>query len=177
MRSFKSLIAILSCLFIFCSNASTLDDIAKLESQRASEQKSEVVQPKKIEKRYITLSNGKRVDISEWQIVHFMSSTCQYCKQFNPVLKQITDATEIPVFTYSFDGNGDEIFPIAYPINNEILNVFFAELPRATPTDFLVNVNTLVVLPISQGALSYQSFLQRLDETFIYVDKNLGVLK
>jgi len=54
-----------------------------------------------------------------------------------------------------------------------VLREFFAELPRATPTDFLINVNNLVTLPVSQGDLSQFALAQRLDETFLYIENNL----
>lgn len=129
------------------------------------------VKPK--EKRYINLSNGKRMDISDWAIVHFMSSTCSYCRSFNPKLKQISKQTGIPVYAYSFDGVGDEHFPDVLQPTEEELSMFFAELPRATPTNFLINVNTLATIPLSQGDTSPYAFLQRLDESFLYIDKNL----
>lgn len=124
-------------------------------------------------KRYINLSNGKRMEISDWAIVHFMSSSCSYCRSFDPKLKQIANQTGIPVYTYSFDGQGDESFPDVLQPTEQELNLFFAELPRATPTDFLVNVNNLTAIPLSQGDTSTHAFIQRLDETFLYIDKNL----
>lgn len=128
------------------------------------------------EKRYFKLSNGKSLEISEWAIVHFMSSTCSYCRSFDPKLKQISQQTGIPVYAYSFDGTGDESFPdVIYPTEEE-LSLFFAELPRATPTSFLVHTNNLTAIPISQGDVSTYAFVQRLDETFSYVDKNLKEL-
>ncbi|EQA15454.1 conjugal transfer protein TraF [Glaesserella parasuis] len=127
----------------------------------------------KVQKRLITLSNGKKMDISDWRIVHFMSSTCSYCRSFNPKLKQISEQTGIPVITYSFDGLGDEHFPMVFDANEDVLREFFAEIPRATPTNFIINVNTLVTLPLTQGDTSHYAFLQRLDEVFLYVDQNL----
>ncbi|GJI56965.1 hypothetical protein HEMROJRC1_20770 [Rodentibacter sp. JRC1] len=156
---------------------STLEMIEKLDQEKLARQsqqapeKKEVIQPK--ERRFITLSNGKRVDITDWRIVHFMSSTCTYCRQFNPKLKQLSEQVGIPVVTYSFDGQGDESFPVVFDATEEVLREFFAELPRATPTDFIINVNNLVTLPISQGDLSQYALAQRLDETFLYIDKNL----
>lgn len=176
----------LLCLVVKASAESSLvDEFLQLNRAANTSQESVSESPKKIDeivqkkpiKRYIRLSNGKQVDISEWQIVHFMSSTCTYCRQFNPILKRISDDTKIPVFTYSLDGIGDEYFPNAFPATKEVMNEFFPELPQATPTDFLINVNTLITLPISQGSVNYQEFLQRLDEVFLYVDKNLEGVK
>lgn len=182
MRILRRLMMISIALLSVGANASFLDELAKLESHKlegnaqskVTQQTQQATPQKSNTRRYITLSTGKRIDITDWQIVHFMSSNCSYCKQFNPTLKQIADATEIPVFTYSFDGQGDESFPEVFPTNKEVISTFFAELPQATPTDFLINVNTMVTLPLTQGATTYNAFLQRLDEVFIYVDKNLG---
>ncbi|MER1867316.1 conjugal transfer protein TraF, partial [Proteus mirabilis] len=129
------------------------------------------VQDESMEKNFIQLSIEKEINISDWQIVHFIKSDCPYCHQFNPTLKEIADSIKLPVFVYSFDGKGDSTFPVAYPVNNEIIRTFFAEIPQATPTSFLINVNTLITVPLSQGAVSANSLLQRLDESFILIDK------
>lgn len=161
---------------------STLDMIEKLDQEKLAKQSRQIeakkeTMPVKKERRFITLSNGKRVDVSDWRIVHFMSSSCTYCKQFNPKLKQLSEQVGIPVVTYSFDGQGDEYFPVVFDASEDVLREFFAELPRATPTDFLINVNNLVTLPVSQGALSQYALAQRLEETFLYIDKNLKGLE
>lgn len=175
MIKFRIAIILLGLLPII-SQANFLSELEALEANRVnqSNRSSDIKAPTKNQvKRYFTLSSGKRMDVSDWQIVHFMSSTCSYCQQFNPVLKQVSETTGFPVFTYSFDGKGDIVFPDVFMANSEVVNNFFAELPRATPTDFLINVNTMVTLPLSQGATSADKFLQRLDEVLIYVDTNL----
>jgi len=175
MIKFRIAIILLGLLPII-SQANFLSELEALEANRVnqSNRAADIKAPQKNqEKRYFTLSSGKKMDVSDWQIVHFMSSTCSYCQQFNPVLKQVSETTGFPVFTYSFDGKGDIVFPDVFMANSEVVNNFFAELPRATPTDFLINVNTMVTLPLSQGATSADKFLQRLDEVLIYVDTNL----
>lgn len=177
----KKSIVWLTLLFSGVSIANpAIEYLQQEEARRAAEQKQTIQKPtqqairkKPKENRYMNLSNGKRMDISDWAIVHFMSSTCSYCRSFDPKLKQIADQTGIPVYVYSFDGQGDEYFPDVLQPTEEELSLFFAELPRATPTDFLVNVNNLTAIPLSQGDTSTYAFLQRLDETFLYIDKNL----
>lgn len=167
----KSIISILLLTFFSAfSFSSTLDEIARIESQKSQVQVNRYNLEQNREKNTVTLSNGVVKDISRWQIVHFMSSNCQYCIQFNPVLKNISEQIKIPVFTYSFDGKGDSYFPTVIPTNSAITDTFFAELPMATPTDFLVNIDTLMTVPISQGAISYDAFLKRLNDVFIIVD-------
>lgn len=161
---------------VFCFSvtvqAGTLQEIEKLESGKGVNSVTpEKTIPTIKESNVIRLSNGKETDISAWQIVHFIKSDCPYCHQFDPTLKQIAESLRIPVFVYSFDGKGDASFPEVFPVNEEILRVFFAEVPQRTPTSFLVNVDTLVTLPLSQGAISANSFLQRLDESFLLIDR------
>lgn len=148
-------------------------EIQQQEQKTKTQKENSIMKRKVKDKRYFRLSNGKSIEISDWAIVHFMSSNCSYCRSFDPKLKQISIQTGIPVYTYSFDGQGDEYFPDVLQPTEEELSMFFAELPRATPTDFLVNVNNLTTIPLSQGDTSTYAFLQRLDETFLYIDKNL----
>ncbi|MEN4051960.1 conjugal transfer protein TraF [Serratia marcescens] len=121
------------------------------------------------------LADGRTVDVQHWQVVHFIRSDCPYCHKFNPVLRSLTERLGLKVFVYSFDGVGDAVFPAVLPTNDAVLEQFFAELPKVTPTDFLVNTQTLVTIPLAQGALSEAVLSQRLDETFALAAR-LGVL-
>lgn len=152
--------------------ASTLDDIAALAQHKTpSVQATKPASPPV----WFRLSDGRTLDISRWQIVHFVRSDCPYCRQFNPVLRAISEQTGLPVFTYSFDGIGDDVFPQVIPVTEAIISDFFPELPRATPTDFLLNKDTLVTIPLSQGAVSGEVLMQRIDETFALAAR-MGVL-
>ncbi|MEN1627006.1 type-F conjugative transfer system pilin assembly thiol-disulfide isomerase TrbB, partial [Pseudomonas aeruginosa] len=44
-----------------------------------------------------------------------------------------------------------------------VMQTFFPNIPVATPTTFLVNVNTLEALPLLQGATDAASFMARMD--------------
>ena len=188
MKSKMNKIMIVFCLFFLSiSNASTLDDIKELEknknsgiTQENNNQSNVVIEKPKRESNFVRLSTGKEIDISSWQIVHFIKSDCPYCHQFDPTLKEIAESINLSVFVFSFDGKGDAAFPVAYPVNDDIIRTFFAEVPQATPTSFLVNIDTLVTVPLSQGAISANSLIQRLDESFVLIDKlqnEQGVIK
>ncbi|WP_187290971.1 conjugal transfer protein TraF [Candidatus Arsenophonus nilaparvatae] len=122
------------------------------------------------------LSNGQAINITHWQIVHFMKSDCQYCQQFNPILNANAQQLGIPVFVYSFDGLGDSTFNNVLPVTLDVIGEFFPELPQVTPTDFIVNTQTLVAIPVSQGMLSATAFVNRLEQSFRLAEK-LGVLQ
>ena len=63
----------------------------------------------------------------------------------------------------TLDGQGDTAFPEALPVPPDVMQTFFPNIPVATPTTFLVNVNTLEALPLLQGATDAASFMARMD--------------
>ncbi|HGJ5867006.1 MAG TPA: type-F conjugative transfer system pilin assembly thiol-disulfide isomerase TrbB, partial [Arsenophonus nasoniae] len=62
------------------------------------------------------------------------------------------------------------------PVTPDVIGEFFPELPQVTPTDFIVNTQTLVAIPVSQGMLSAEMFVNRLEQSFGLAEK-LGVLQ
>lgn len=48
----------------------------------------------------------------------------------------------------------------------DVMQTFFPNIPVATPTTFLVNVNTLAAYPILQAATDAQGFMARVDTVF-----------
>lgn len=116
--------------------------------------------------RWYRLSNGRQVNLSDWKIVLFMQGHCPYCHKFDPVLKQLAGQYGFSVFPYTIDGQGDEAFPEALPVPPEVMQTFFPNIPVATPTTFLVNVNTLAAYPVLQGATDAQGFMARVDTVF-----------
>ncbi len=58
---------------------------------------------------------------------------------------------------------GDTAFPEALPVPPDVMQTFFPNIPVATPTTFLVNVNTLEALPLLQGATDAAGFMARMD--------------
>ena len=116
--------------------------------------------------RWFRLSNGRQVDLRDWKVVLFMQGKCPYCHKFDPVLKQLAGQYGFSVFPYTIDGQGDEAFPEALPVPPEVMQTFFPNIPVATPTTFLVNVNTLAAYPLLQGTTDAQGFMARVDTVF-----------
>ena len=186
----SKLFAVLLMFTPVLATAGTIDDIARLEQAKEGADAPAESQPQReafankaqgaqqqapTKPVWYHLSDGRRVDVSHWQIVHFVRSDCPYCHRFNPTLKSVSEQTGIGVFVYSFDGKGDAVFPNVMPVNDAILKDFFAELPQATPTDFIINTQSLVTIPLSQGEMSEEALRQRLDESFALAVR-LGVL-
>lgn len=112
------------------------------------------------------LPNKNFVNLNEWNLVIFMQSTCKYCLEFDPVIKKVADELGIKTIVFSFDGLSDGHFENVLPVTNEIVANFFRDLPVATPTTFLVNVDDLTTLPLSQGAMTKTEFENRIKITF-----------
>ena len=174
-----------------CLQAGTLDDIRALEAaktgrsapamdalslpengaatttDRAAQNTSPV---------WYSLSDGRKVNLQDWKVVLFMQSTCQYCRQFAPVLKAFSQQTGLDVFPISLDGKGDAEFPDVLPATPDVMVEYFQSgLPVATPTTFLTNVNTMETWPLLQGAAGAGEFRARLDEVLrMALDRQVG---
>ncbi len=129
--------------------ASTRDEIERLWNpqgmavQPAQPAADTSARTEKPAPRWFRLSNGRQVNLADWKVVLFMQGHCPYCHQFDPVLKQLAQQYGFSVFPYTLDGQGDTAFPEALPVPPDVMQTFFPNIPVATPTTFLVNVNTL----------------------------------
>lgn len=151
--------------------ATTMDQVRELwdprglttvesETPPATKDAATASSPKAV---WYRLSNGQSINLAEWKVVLFMQSQCPYCHRFDPVLKSLSEQVGFGVLAYTIDGQGDMAYPQALPAPPEVMKTFFPNLPVATPTTFLVNVNTLEALPMLQGATDEQGFMARLD--------------
>ncbi len=168
----------MTCLFMAllcgCSlaQASVRDEIAQLEAHKTLStvpQIENVLPPEKSPKpaNTIRLSSGAVVNLNDFNIVLFMQQSCSYCKQFDPVLRGVSESTGLKVFPYTLDGQGDDSYPNALPAPPEVVVSFFQELPVATPTAFLVNVHTMQTYPLFQGVMTPDQLMARLDEVLV----------
>ena len=149
--------------------ASTMDQVRQLWNPQGLQVTepggaTETAAPAPVHKPvWFRLSNGQQVNLAEWKVVLFMQGHCPYCHQFDPVLKSLSGRVGFGVMAYTIDGQGDAAFPDALPAPPEVMKTFFPNLPVATPTTFLINVNTLEALPLLQGATDEQGFMARMD--------------
>lgn len=174
-----------------CLQAGTLDDIRALEAGKTSRSAPAMDALSLSENRatpttdraaqdtspvWYTLSDGRKVNLKDWKVVLFMQSTCQYCRQFAPVLKAFSQQTGLDVFPVSLDGKGDAEFPDVLPATPDVMVEYFQSgLPVATPTTFLTNVNTMETWPLLQGAAGAGEFRARLDEVLrMALDRQAG---
>ena len=182
---------LMAAMLAGCLQAGTLDDIRALEAgktgrsapamdalslpengaatttDRAAQNTSPV---------WYSLNDGRKVNLQDWKVVLFMQSTCQYCRQFAPVLKAFSQQTGLDVFPISLDGKGDAEFPDVLPATPDVMVEYFQSgLPVATPTTFLTNVNTMETWPLLQGAAGAGEFRSRLNEVLrMALDRQSG---
>ncbi|WP_312025146.1 type-F conjugative transfer system pilin assembly thiol-disulfide isomerase TrbB [Yersinia enterocolitica] len=158
------------------AHASVRDEIAQLEAHKTPStvpQIENIPSPVKAPKtaKIIRLSSGASVNLNDFNIVLFMQQSCSYCKQFDPVLRGVSESTGLKVFPYTLDGQGDESYPNALPAPPEVVVSFFQELPVATPTAFLVNVHTMQTYPLFQGVMTLEQVMARLDEVLVIAQR------
>lgn len=119
----------------------------------------------------MALPDGRQASIKDYAVVVFMQAHCQYSAKFDPLLKGWADQHNIRVYPYTLDGGGDSAFPVPMiprktdpnaPIADEIVTFFGNGLPIATPTAFMVNVNTLKAYPLTQGVMEIPALESRM---------------
>ncbi|ELW9536668.1 type-F conjugative transfer system pilin assembly thiol-disulfide isomerase TrbB [Enterobacter cloacae complex sp. zbq_9] len=119
----------------------------------------------------MALPDGRRANMKDYAVVLFMQAHCQYSAKFDPLLKGWADEHNIRVYPYTLDGGGDVSYPTPMiprktdpnsPIADEIVTFFGNGLPIATPTAFIVNVNTLKAYPLTQGVMDIPALESRM---------------
>lgn len=119
----------------------------------------------------MSLPDGRKANMKDYAVVIFMQAHCQYSAKFDPLLKGWADQHDIRVYPYTLDGGGDGSFPTPMiprktdpnsPIADEIVTFFGNGLPIATPTAFVVNVNTLKAYPLTQGVMEIPTLESRM---------------
>lgn len=169
MNVYKLFISVALAAISMGLQASTIDQVRELwnpQGLRGSEIDT-FIKPEEPQKHsnksWYRLSNGQSVNIADWKVVLFMQGHCPYCQTFDPVLKSLSEKLGFGVMAYTIDGQGDSAYPEALPVPADVMKTFFPNLPVATPTTFLVNINTLEALPLLQGATDEQGFIARVD--------------
>lgn len=166
MKFRKLLLSLLLVSVGASAGTSVRDQIAALEAGKVAQSKTETAPavPAIRQADKMQLPDGRIADMSQYAVVLFMQAHCQYSAKFDPQLKAWADQHGIKVWAYTLDGGGDPSFPVpliprksdprsSVPIADEIMTFFGNGLPIATPTAFMVNVNTLKAYPLTQGVM------------------------
>jgi len=145
------------------AQAGVREELMALEAAKAAEPVAlNTAAPAPVPAKLMALPDGRQANMKDYAVVVFMQAHCQYSAKFDPLLKGWADEHDIRVYPYTLDGGGDSAFPVPMiprktdpnaPIADEIVTFFGNGLPIATPTAFMVNVNTLKAYPLTQGVM------------------------
>lgn len=167
--------AIVGWLLVKPARATVQAEIQRLEAHKAAIAPVALIQPVSLDagrrpaKAPVMwrLPDGNQVNLRNYKIVLFMQSGCQYCRQFDPLLKSLSEQMGLSVFAYTLDGRGDASFPDAIPAPSAVIQDLFSTMKPVTPAAFLVEVNTLRTLPLLYGMVDGQTLSQRVNEALI----------
>lgn len=96
--------------------------------------------------------------------VFFFASTCPYCHQFSPVLRQVASEVGAKVLPLSFDNQPLPEFKDMLPATPDWTTVAFKNQSIHYPALFIANPATQALYPVSIGALDERELTARLDE-------------
>lgn len=168
------LAALLMCLPLL-ANAGAREELMALEATKTASADAAAVTastiPVPAPASLMALPDGRRANMKDYAVVLFMQAHCQYSAKFDPLLKGWADEHSVRVYPYTLDGGGDVSYPTPMiprktapnsPIADEIVTFFGNGLPIATPTAFMVNVNTLKAYPLTQGVMDIPALESRM---------------
>jgi conjugal transfer pilus assembly protein TraF len=113
------------------------------------------------EQKEIHLETAIRDFAKSHGLFFFLSSTCQYCRVFAPIVKSFAKKYNISVLAISMDSQKLKEFPNAIE-NRDAFRLFKV---THLPALFAVNPKTKAVIPIAHGAIS----LVQLEENILRV--------
>lgn len=98
---------------------------------------------------------------NEYALVFFMQSSCPYCHKFAPSVTRVSQELNLPVYTFTLDGEGIPGFLVPIPANQEIKSKFMSD-GGVVPATFLINVNSAKFTKITSGLVDYPTFFNGL---------------
>lgn len=98
----------------------------------------------------------------------FYASSCPYCHQFAPVIKEYAGENGADVLPISFDNKPIVPFEKFLPVTKDWVNTAYGDKPIHYPALFIVNPKTHMLYAVSMGALSKAELTQRMD---VFIEK------
>lgn len=93
-----------------------------------------------------------------YALIVFFSSTCPHCQRFTPIVADFTSTHKIKVYPYTIDGNGVSTFPNPLLATDEVKTKFYQSMQVVVPAVFIVNTETMEIIPIDVGEESATEF-------------------
>jgi len=112
----------------------------------------------------LNVDSMKKVLGAGYEFIFFYRSSCPYCRKFDPILKQYSVDTAIPVRAFTFDGIALPSFPDSIAVDKNTVGEYFGDNATvAVPALFLMNTINLHAYPVSSGGLSYMDLVMRMN--------------
>lgn len=95
--------------------------------------------------------------------VFFFASTCPYCHQFSPVLKNLATELQAEVLPLSFDNQPLPEFKDVLPATSDWTTIAFKNEAIHYPALFIVNPELEAMYPVAIGSLNENELMVRLE--------------
>lgn len=99
-----------------------------------------------------------------YSVVAFFSSRCPHCQRFMPILRSWQQDNGTTLLSYSINGEGLPSFPRPLEATDEVKQTFFRSQEIVVPALFVVNNQTMDILPIAVGEMSKEELVQQMNK-------------
>ncbi len=152
-----SLCVLLLSTLINANANTTLDQLMNLEANKKSSVTTQMTS------NITPTTPATAVFNQTHALVFFFSSTCHFCQGFAPVIQEWATTHNMPLLAYTTNGETLPHLPQALPIDAELKNAFFGQVPVRVPACFVLNVNTHQAYPVASGALTATELNERMN--------------
>ena len=105
------------------------------------------------------------------KLLFFFASTCPYCHQFAPTLKNVAKRFNAEISAYSFDDKALTAFPDFSVPPIELVTAAFQDREINYPALFILNEETKGIYPVSFGFLDSIELTERLNIVKTKIEK------
>ena len=105
------------------------------------------------------------------RLLFFFASTCPYCHQFAPTLKNVAKRFNAKISAYSFDDKALTVFPDFSVPPIELVTAAFQNREITYPALFVLHEETKTIYPVSFGFLDSIELTERLNIVKTKIEK------
>ena len=135
-------------------NQTTASDlIASNQSAVADPDASNVVVPAAADPVQSQPQAQQNAPQNYWNLVLVFRSTCPFCQKFDPIITDFAKKSGFTLIAFSTDGGALPDIPNPLPATSAVITKFD---PTQIPALYLVQKNTMQIIPISEGVITEQ---------------------
>lgn len=107
-------------------------------------------------------SNSANYFFQNHSFVFFFASSCPYCHQFAPILRNLAAHLDAQIYPYSLDSKPIATFTNFLRPPTNLITIAFQDKEIKYPALFILNDETNALYPVSFGFLSAAELVERL---------------